>query len=125
MRTPLISVVVPTLNQAQFIEQTLASIAGQGWPRLEIIVVDGGSTDGTQAIVERYRHAITHFVSEADTGQANAINKGMRMASGDIFAWLNSDDYYLPLTLSRAAAALPDVTQPHLVYGGCLLLFEE
>lgn len=125
MSTPLISIIIPTLNQGRFIEQTLASVTGQGWPRLEIIVIDGGSTDGTQAIVERYRHAVTHFVSEPDSGQANAINKGMRHSKGDILAWLNSDDYYLPLTLSRAAAALNDVTQPHLVYGGCVMLFES
>ena len=122
--TPLISVVVPTLNQGDFIEQTLASIAGQGWPQLEVIVIDGGSTDATREIVEKYRHAVTHFVSEPDRGQANAINKGMRLARGSILAWLNSDDYYLPLALARAAHALGDPTRARLVYGDCLLLFE-
>jgi glycosyltransferase involved in cell wall biosynthesis len=125
MSTPLISIIIPTLNQARFIEQTLASVSGQGWPRLEIIVVDGGSSDGTHAIIERYHHVVTHFISEPDTGQANAINKGMRLAKGDILAWLNSDDYYLPLTLARAAAGLENLTRPHLVYGGCLMLFER
>jgi glycosyltransferase involved in cell wall biosynthesis len=119
---PLISVVVPTLNQARFIEQTLASIAGQNWPRTELIVIDGGSTDGTREIVQRYPTA--QLVSEADRGQADAINKGMRLAKGDILAWLNSDDYYLPLAFSRAVAVLGDITQPRLVYGGCLLLYE-
>jgi glycosyltransferase involved in cell wall biosynthesis len=124
MLPPLISIIVPTLNQAAFIEQTLASIVDQGWPRLELIVIDGGSTDGTRAIVERFGAQVTRFVSEPDGGQAEAINKGMRLATGDILAWLNSDDYYLPQTLARAVAALGDTTQPRLVYGGCRLLFE-
>jgi glycosyltransferase involved in cell wall biosynthesis len=117
--------VVPTLNQARFIEQTLASIAGQNWPRLELLVIDGGSTDGTREIVDRYAHVVTHFISEPDRGQADAINKGFRLARGEIFAWLNSDDYYLPLALSRAATALADVSRPRLVHGGVLLLFEN
>ena len=82
----LISIVVPTLNQGAFIEQTLASIAGQQWPQLELIVIDGGSQDGTHAIVEKYRHVITHFLSEPDRGQVDAINKGMRLATGSILA---------------------------------------
>lgn len=121
---PLISIIVPTLNQAAFIEQTLASIVGQGWPRLELIVIDGGSTDGTHAIVERFGAQVTRFISEPDRGQADAINKGMRLATGDILAWLNSDDYYLPQTLARVAAVLGDGSQARLVYGGCRLLFE-
>jgi GT2 family glycosyltransferase len=120
---PLISIVVPTLNQARFIEQTLASIAGQNWPATELIVIDGGSTDGTREIVQRY--PVAHFVSEKDRGQADAINKGMRLAKGDILAWLNSDDYYLPLAFARAAQALQDPVKPQLVYGGCLLLYEK
>jgi glycosyltransferase involved in cell wall biosynthesis len=123
--SPLISIVVPTLNQAAFIEQTLASIAGQNWPRTEILVIDGGSTDGTREIVERYAHVVTHFISEPDRGQADAINKGFRLARGDILAWLNSDDYYLPLAFQRAAAALGDISQSRLVHGGVLLLFEN
>ena len=121
--TPLISIVVPTLNQAAYIEQTLASLAAQGDVRLEIIVIDGGSTDGTREIVERY--PVTHFISERDSGQAEAINKGFRLAKGDILAWLNSDDYYLPLTLARAVAALGDPAQPALIYGNGLLWYEE
>jgi len=124
MNAPMVSIVVPTLNQAPFIEQTLASIVGQNWPRLELIVVDGGSIDGTRAIVECYAAHVTHFLSEPDRGQADAINKGMRLATGDILAWLNSDDYYLPLAISRAVAALENPALPRLAYGGCLLWFE-
>lgn len=123
--SPKISIVVPTRNQGQFIEQTLASIVGQQWPNLELIVIDGGSTDRTHQVVERYRAHIAHFISEPDSGQAEAINKGFGLATGDILAWLNSDDYYLPLALARAAAALPDPLKPHLAYGGCLALWED
>jgi glycosyltransferase involved in cell wall biosynthesis len=120
---PQISIVVPTLNQGPFIEQTLASIAGQNWARLELIVIDGGSTDGTKEIVERY--PVTHFVSEPDKGQADAINKGMRLARGDILTWLNSDDYYLPLALAQIAKVLGDDPKPRLVYGGSLYLYTQ
>lgn len=121
--TPLVSIVVPTYNQAQYIEQTLASIVGQNWPRLELIVIDGGSTDGTREIVERY--PVQHFISERDSGQGEAINKGFRLATGDVMAWLNSDDYYLPLTLAKAVEALGDTSRPQLVYGNCLLWHEQ
>jgi glycosyltransferase involved in cell wall biosynthesis len=121
---PLISIVVPSFNQGRFIEQTLASVAGQCWPRLELIVVDGGSTDETREVVERYRHVVTHFISEPDRGQADAINKGFRLAEGDILAWLNSDDFYLPCTLQKIALALGDWRAPALATGGVLCMFE-
>ncbi len=124
MNEPLVSIVVPTLNQAAFIEQTLASIVGQNWPRLELIVIDGGSNDGTHAVVERYRHAIAHFISEPDRGQADAINKGFRLATGDVLAWLNSDDMYLPCTLQTAVRALGDTSAPCLAYGACITFYE-
>ncbi len=122
---PLVSIVVPTLNQGEFIEQTLASIIGQGWPRLELIVVDGGSTDTTHSVIERYRSTITHFVSEPDRGQADAINKGFRLAKGDVLAWLNSDDYYLPCALQTAVRTLGEnAALPRLAFGGCLAVWE-
>jgi glycosyltransferase involved in cell wall biosynthesis len=124
MSEPLVSIVVPTLNQGSFIEQTLLSIMGQGWPRLEVIVIDGGSTDQTAAVVRSFGSAITHFVSEPDRGQAEAINKGMRLAKGDVLAWLNSDDYYLPGAIAHAVRKLADVREPRLVYGSCLLVWE-
>jgi len=98
------SVVIPTLNQAETIEDTLLSLINQDYPDLEIIVADGGSSDGTAAILNRYREELSAVLPGPDTGQSNAINKGFARASGDIFFWLNSDDYLLPDTLWRVAA---------------------
>ncbi|MEA5441268.1 glycosyltransferase family 2 protein [Cyanobium gracile] len=93
---PLFSIVIPTLNQGPYIEDTLLSILWQGYDNVEIIVVDGGSTDATPAVLERYRPWIRVLISEPDRGQSDAINKGFRRASGSVLAWLNSDDFYLP-----------------------------
>jgi hypothetical protein len=93
---PLFSIVIPTLNQGPYIEDTLLSILWQGYDNVEIIVVDGGSTDDTPMLLERYRPWIRVLISEPDRGQSDAINKGFRRASGSILAWLNSDDFFLP-----------------------------
>ncbi len=120
MSAPRLSVVVPTLNQAQFIGQTLDSIIALGYLRTEIIVIDGGSTDGTGDVVRGFGDAIAHFVSEPDKGQADAINKGFRRATGDLLAWLNSDDYYLPNAFEEVAALLGDGSEARLAYGGTI-----
>ena len=122
--SPLVSIIVPTLNQARFIGQTLASIVGQCRPNLEIIVIDGGSTDATSDVVRGFGDAITHFISEPDRGQADAINKGMALAKGDLLAWLNSDDYYLPCAIQRAAEILGDGSEARLAFGGTIVHFE-
>ena len=90
---PLISIVVPSFNQGEFIEDTLTSIINQDYPNLEVIVIDGGSTDYTINVLERYSQFIS-FVSESDNGQSHAINKGFRIAKGSFVTWLNSDDIY-------------------------------
>jgi glycosyltransferase involved in cell wall biosynthesis len=84
------------LNQGRFIEETIRSVLLQGYPNLELIIVDGGSSDGTIDIISRYDNWITHWVSEPDTGQSDAINKGWKKSSGDILAWINSDDTFCP-----------------------------
>ncbi|WP_263821281.1 glycosyltransferase family 2 protein [Salinibacter sp.] len=100
---PKISIVTPSYNQGQFIEETIRSVLLQRYPNLEYIVMDGGSTDGTVEILEKYDPWIAHWVSEPDDGQSDAINKGFERATGDTYAWLNSDDYYAPGGLSAVA----------------------
>ena len=117
---PKISVITVTLNQGAFLEETLQSVLSQGYPNLEYIVIDGGSTDATPEILNRYRTRLTCCISEKDRGQSDAINKGFRQATGDILAWLNSDDCYLPGTLWRVAMAFDDY-ETDMVVGGCAL----
>lgn len=117
---PSISVIIPSFNQGQYIEQTIASILGQNYPNLELIIIDGGSTDNTHSIIQKYISSINYYVSEPDNGQAHAINKGFRLAKGDVLAWLNSDDMYLPCTFLKVINILKCQEKPALVYGGCL-----
>jgi len=100
---PKISIVTPSYNQGAFIEETIRSILLQGYPNLEFIVIDGGSTDDSVDIIEKYDPWITHWVSEEDKGQSDAINKGFRRANGEIYNWLNSDDLLLPNALQHIA----------------------
>lgn len=103
MNYPRISIVTPSFNQGQFIEQTILSVINQGYPNLEYIIIDGGSTDNTVEIIQKYSEYITFWVSEKDNGQSHAINKGLRMCTGEIFNWLNSDDWYEPNALYTVA----------------------
>lgn len=93
--TPRISVVVPSYNQAQYLEETLRSILLQNYPALELFVIDGGSTDGSVAVINKYSEYLSGWVSEPDRGQSDAINKGFKMSTGDWVAWQNSDDTYM------------------------------
>lgn len=121
---PMISVVIPSFNQGRFIGQAISSVLYQDYPNVELIIIDGGSSDNTSDIIEKYADSLSHYISEPDNGQAHAINKGFRVAKGDILAWLNSDDMYLPCTLSKVAKILSNVTTPALVYGGCMRFTE-
>ncbi|MEM9830580.1 MAG: glycosyltransferase family 2 protein [Bacteroidota bacterium] len=96
---PVISVVIPSYNQGAFLEKTIRSVLMQNYPSLELIVIDGGSTDMSVEIIEKYAGHLDFWVSEEDSGQANAINKGLQRATGDILYWINSDDYLLPKAL--------------------------
>jgi glycosyltransferase involved in cell wall biosynthesis len=95
---PSITVITPSYNQGQFIGQTIESVLAQAYPNLQYLVIDGNSTDQTAAVVAQYGSQLT-FIQEPDRGQTDAINKGLRLATGDIVCWLNSDDYFLPGTL--------------------------
>lgn len=94
-----ISIIIPSYNQASYLEETIQSVLSQGYPNLEIIVIDGKSTDGSEEIINKYKDQLTYWVSEKDNGQSQAINKGFQKATGDIITWLCSDDTYTPGTL--------------------------
>ncbi len=102
---PKISIVTPSFNQGEFIEETILSVVNQNYPHVEYILVDGGSTDDTMEIVDRYRQYFSYVVSEVDSGQSSALNKGFRQATGEIFTWLNSDDRLAPNALYAVALA--------------------
>lgn len=109
---PKISIVTPSYNQGAFIEETIRSVLMQGYANLEYIVIDGGSTDNTLPIIRKYEPWLTYWTSEEDGGQADAINKGFQRATGEIFAWLNSDDFYEPNAFQRIVqffTGYPDV----------------
>ncbi|MBC7887151.1 MAG: glycosyltransferase [Ferruginibacter sp.] len=103
MNYPRISIVTPSFNQGQYIEQTILSIINQNYPNLEYIIIDGGSTDNTVEIIKKYKDRISYWVSEPDKGQSDAINKGIAKCTGDIFNWINSDDYLEPGALKEVA----------------------
>ena len=102
---PCISIVTPSYNQGEFIEETLRSVLLQGYPDLEYMVIDGDSTDGSVDIIRKYAHWLTHWVSEPDRGQAHAIDKGLESSTGDIFQWINSDDVLAAGALGTVATA--------------------
>ena len=97
---PLISIVTPSYNQGRFLEETIRSVLLQGYPNLEYIIIDGGSSDNSKEIIKKYEPWLTYWVSEPDQGQSHAINKGFSRATGDVFGWLNSDDYFHKSALS-------------------------
>ncbi|MGZ6315808.1 MAG: glycosyltransferase family 2 protein [Anaerolineales bacterium] len=116
----LVSIVTPSFNQASYLGQTIRSVLDQGHHELEYIVVDGGSTDGSVEIIKQYAGRLAWWVSEKDSGQAEAINKGMKRARGEIVAWLNSDDVYLPGAIEAAVKAFDSRPEIVLVYGNML-----
>jgi glycosyltransferase involved in cell wall biosynthesis len=116
-QTLKLSIVIPTLNQAETIEDTLLSIINQDYKNFEIIVMDGGSHDSTSSIIDRYQSCISHYCKGKDNGQSDAINKGFQLATGDIFAWINSDDYYLPYAFARVVDLFSSCPSVDIVVG--------
>jgi glycosyltransferase involved in cell wall biosynthesis len=121
-----VSIVTPSYNQGQFIEETIRSVLLQGYPNLEYIIIDGGSTDNTIEIIKKYSQWITYWVSEPDNGQANAVNKGIAQSTGTILNFLNSDDFLLPgainLTVQAFSGKIDDLT---VTYGFRLRVDEQ
>lgn len=125
LKLPRLSVVIPSYNQGQFIERTIRSIIDQNYPDLEIILMDGGSTDNTMDIVEKYRSHFAHIQSEPDGGQTAAIAAGFERATGQFISWLNSDDTYSPGALLKIGEYLARNPKVEFVYGDMWLIDEN
>jgi glycosyltransferase involved in cell wall biosynthesis len=122
---PKISVITPSYNQGYFLERTILSVLNQKYPNIEYIIIDGGSTDNSVDIIKKYSHYISYWVSEKDNGQSNALNKGLAKATGDIFAYLASDDILMPGILNKAANLFKDDLSLDAVFGNKLLINKD
>ncbi|MFX0203134.1 MAG: glycosyltransferase family 2 protein [Candidatus Hodarchaeota archaeon] len=119
-KQPLISIITPSLNQGEYIEDTIKSVLNQSYPNFEHIIIDGDSTDGTIDILKKYDHLI--WVSEKDGGQSEAINKGFKKAKGEIIGWLNSDDCYKPNAFFTIVQELNRAENKYVVFGDCYVI---
>ncbi len=120
--SPSVTIVTPSYNQVAFLENTIRSVLAQEYTALEYMIVDGGSTDGSVEIIQRYSDRLAWWVSERDSGQAEAINKGLRRAKGEFVAWLNSDDLYLPGAIQQAVAAFQANPGLGMVFGDAITI---
>lgn len=120
-----ISVITPSYNQAQYIERTMKSVLSQDYTDIEYIVMDGGSTDGTVDVIKKYSDQISYWRSEKDSGQSEAINKGLKKATGEVVAFINSDDTYEPGALSAVAKFFQDNPEARWAYGMCRIVSSE
>lgn len=122
---PLFSIVIPSYNQASFLEKTIKSILHQNYHNVEIIVIDGGSTDGTVSILKKYSSNLKYWESKKDNGQSDALNKGFSQATGEIYGWLNSDDLYLPGAIRSVAEIFNVNSSVDIVYGDMVTVNEN
>ena len=120
-----ISIVIPSFNQGIYLEETIKTILNQDYPNLELILIDGESTDNTINIIKKYEKYFKYWVSEKDSGQSNAINKGLKFASGEIFAWQNSDDRYLPGTFKYISEVFLNKKNIDVIFGGWNFINEK
>ena len=122
---PLISIVIPSFNQGKYIEQTIISIIEQSYKKVEIIIIDAASTDETVAVIKKYEEYISYWVSEPDRGQSHAINKGLEKCTGEVFNWINSDDYLEPGALLNIATLFAENNDVQVVCGFTRCFFDE
>ena len=122
---PRISIITPSFNQGQFLEETIRSVLLQDYPAIEYIIIDGGSTDNSRAIIKKYENKLAWFISETDSGQADAINKGFERATGEFVAWLNSDDIYAKNAISSAVKELKSNPDCGMVFSNVLSIDSE
>jgi len=119
---PKISIVTPSYNQAEFLDRTILSVLNQNFPNLEYIIIDGGSTDGSVEIIKKYEKYLAYWISEKDEGQSDAINKGFKESTGDILAWLNSDDTYTANTLLKVGRFFANNSRVDIIYGDAYII---
>jgi glycosyltransferase involved in cell wall biosynthesis len=122
---PLVSIVTPSYNQAAFLEKTIRSVLDQDYPNIEYLIADGGSSDSSVEIIQKYSSKLAWWVSEKDAGQADAINKGFKRVKGEFVAWINSDDYYMPGAIRSAVEELQKNKQLGFVYGNVRVVDPE
>ena len=121
-RFPKISIVTVVYNNVQYIENCVRSVLDQNYPNLEYIIIDGGSIDGTVQVIEKYTDKLDYFISEKDRGQTHALNKGFAAATGDVFAWINADEQYLPGTLEKVGTAFMENPKLDFFYGNRIII---
>jgi glycosyltransferase involved in cell wall biosynthesis len=119
MNNPLVSIITPSFNQAQFLEQTILSVLNQTYKNIEYFVMDGGSNDGSLDIIKKYDANITYWQSKSDLGQADAINQAFKMCKGEIIAFINSDDLLMPNAVETAVSCFEVNSETSLVHGNC------
>jgi glycosyltransferase involved in cell wall biosynthesis len=120
-----ISIITPSYNQEHFLEATIRSVLDQNYPNFEYVIIDGGSTDGSVEIIKKYERYLAYWVSEKDRGQSHAINKGLELVSGDIIAWINSDDVYMPDAFKKVVEAFRQKADADVLYGDGVLIDKE
>jgi glycosyltransferase involved in cell wall biosynthesis len=121
---PKVSVITPSYNQGQFLEEAIRSVLLQGYPNLEYIIMDGGSTDTSVEVIQKYDPWISYWVSEKDRGQSHALNKGFQLATGEIIGWLNADDMYTPGAF-QSIWELQKNTETRVIYSDCLWIDKD